>query len=211
MGKRIEHNRKISSERGKKTRQRKFVILIASEGKNKTEKNYFHNFQKSKSPYNIVFANGNDTDPLRMVNLLIKQIKKYNLDLAGKDKAYCIFDTDINPTKNKMIRDAKALAKENNIIVITSSPCIEYWFYLHFDYTTASLTNKEVIKKLKKFYPKYVKNLDIYPDIVDKTDIAIKWAKKAIKFQIDNNKEIGTIEANPCTEIYKIIEFLDRS
>ena len=33
-------------------------------------------------------------------------------------------------------------------------------------------------------------------------------AKKLEKYQLDNNKEIGTVEANPNTEIYKIVEEL---
>jgi hypothetical protein len=36
MGRRIEHNRKISSDRIKKLRQPKNKIIIAVEGKNKT-------------------------------------------------------------------------------------------------------------------------------------------------------------------------------
>ena len=66
----------------------------------------------------------------------------------------------------------------------------------------------EVIKRLKDYYPKYEKNINIYPDIIEKINLAIKRAKKLEKYQINNNRKIGTVEANPNTEVYKIVEHL---
>ena len=79
------------------------------------------------------------------------------LDLQDDDVAYCVFDTDIDPNKNKIIEEAIQLAMKNHIKIITSSPCIELWFLLHYDYTTANMSSKNVIKRLKKFYPQYEK------------------------------------------------------
>ncbi len=208
MGRKVEHNRIISNERVRKVRKQKNKILIASEGKNKTEKTYFSNFEDGKKSYNITYAKGNNTDPLKLVKMLIKEIGELKLDLQDNDVAYCIFDTDVNPNKNKIIEEAIELAKKNDIKIITSSPCIELWFLLHYEYTTANMDNEEVIKRLKKYYPKYEKNVNIYPDIIEKIDIAINRAKKLEKYQIDNNKRIGTVEANPNTEVYKIVEYL---
>lgn len=208
MGRRIEHNRKISNDRVRKVRKQKSKILIAVEGNNKTEKIYFNNFEDSKKNFDISYARGNNTDPLKLVQMLIKEIKDNDLDLLDDDMAFCIFDTDIDPNKNKVIVNAIKLANKNNIKIITSSPCIELWFLLHYEYSTASMSNDEVIKKLKNYYPKYKKNINIYPDIKDKMDIAIKNAKKLERYQKDNNVKIGTVEANPSTEIYKVIEYL---
>lgn len=208
MGRRIEHNRKISNDRVRKVRKQKSKILIAVEGNNKTEKIYFNNFEDSKKNFDISYARGNNTDPLKLVQMLIKEIKDNDLDLLDDDMAFCIFDTDIDPNKNKVIVNAIKLASKNNIKIITSSPCIELWFLLHYEYSTASMSNDDVIKKLKNYYPKYKKNINIYPDIKDKMDIAIKNAKKLERYQKDNNVKIGTVEANPGTEIYKVIEYL---
>lgn len=130
------------------------------------------------------------------------------LDLQDDDVAYCVFDTDIDPNKNKIIEEAIRLAMKNHIKIITSSPCIELWFLLHYDYTTANMSSESVIKRLKKFYPQYEKNVNIYPDIIENLDTAIKRAKKLEKYQLDNNRRIGTVEANPNTELYKIVEYL---
>ena len=208
MGRRIEQNRRISSDRVRKIRKQKSKILIALEGKNNTEKTYFSNFEDGTKSYNISYAKGNNTDPLNLVQMLIKQIENMGLDLQDDDMAYCIFDTDTNPDKNKIINEAIQLAKKNNIKIITSSPCVELWFLLHYDYTTSNMSNEEVIKRLKKFYPKYEKNVNIYPDIIKNLDKAIERAKKLEKYQLDNNRRIGTVEANPNTEFYKIVEYL---
>ena len=208
MGRRVEHNRIISNDRVRKVRKQKSKILIAAEGKNKTEKTYFSNFEDGKKSYNITYARGNNTDPLKLVKMLIKEIDELKLDLQDDDVAYCIFDTDVDPNKNKIIEEAIQLAKKNNIKIITSSPCFELWFLLHYDYTTANMDSEEVLKRLKEYYPKYEKNINIYPDIIKEIDLAIDRAKKIEKYQIDNNRRIGTVEANPNTEVYKIVEYL---
>lgn len=208
MGRRIEHNRRISNDRVRKARKQKSKILIAAEGKNKTEKTYFSNFEDGKKTYNITYARGNNTDPLKLVKMLIQEIDELKLDLKDDDVAYCIFDTDVDPNKNRIIEEAIQLARKNNINVITSSPCFELWFLLHYDYTTANMDSEEVIKRLKEYYPKYEKNINIYPDIIKEIDLAIDRAKKLEKYQTDNNRRIGTVEANPNTEAYKIVEYL---
>ena len=208
MGRRVEHNRKISNVRVRKLRKPKSKVLIATEGKNKTEKTYFSNFEDSKKSYNVTYARGNNTDPLKLVKMLIKEIAELRLDLQDDDVAYCIFDTDVDSNKNTIIEEAIQLAKKNNINIITSSPCIELWFLLHYDYTTANMNNEEVIRRLKKYYPKYKKNINIYPDIIEKIDLAINRAKKLEKYQINSKQRIGTVEANPNTEVYKIVEYL---
>ena len=208
MGRRVEHNRIISNDRVRKVRKQKSKILIAAEGKNKTEKTYFSDFEDGKKSYNITYARGNNTDPLKLVKMLIKEIDELKLDLQDDDVAYCIFDTDVDTNKNKIIEEAIQLARKNNIKIITSSPCFELWFLLHYDYTTANMDSEEVIKRLKEYYPKYEKNINIYPDIIKEIDLAIDRAKKIEKYQTDNNRRIGTVEANPNTEVYKIVEYL---
>ena len=52
------------------------------------------------------------------------------------------------------------------------------------------------------------KNCNIYPDIKDKTNKAIDNSKKLEKYQKQNNRKLQTLEANPYTEIYKIVEEL---
>ena len=194
--------RNINSRKSKK------VILVAFEGKNKTENNYFSNYRLRDKDYIIKLVPGNETDPINLVNKTIIKVKELGLNLEENDRAYCIFDTDLDERKNMQIIKARKLAKKYHIIMITSNPCIELWFLLHFEYTTAWLSNNDVINKLKKYYPKYEKNINIFPEIKDKVFEAIKNAKKLESFQLDNNKIIGIVDANPSTEMYKIVEEL---
>lgn len=194
--------RNINSRKSKK------VILVAFEGKNKTENNYFSNYRLRDKDYIIKLVPGNETDPINLVNKTIIKVKELGLNLEENDRAYCIFDTDLDERKNMQIIKARKLAKKYHIIMITSNPCIELWFLLHFEYTTAWLSNNDVINKIKKYYPKYEKNINIFPEIKDKVSEAIKNAKKLESFQLDNNKIIGMVDANPSTEMYKIVEEL---
>lgn len=201
-------SRKISSDRTRKIRKPKNKILIAVEGNNKTEKIYFSNFDDGRKSYSISFAKGNYTDPLNLVLMLIDEIKKIGMDLSDGDKAYCVFDTDMDLNKNFIICDAKKLASRNKIEIISSTPSIELWFLLHYEWTTSSMTNKALMNRLKKYYPNYSKSLDIYHDISNNTKEAISRAKRLEEYQLANGKIIGTVEANPNTEIYKIVETL---
>lgn len=194
--------------RNNQNRKSKRVILVAYEGENKTEKNYFDNFAGRDKNYIIKSVPGNETDPINLVKQTIKKINDLSLDLSMDDKAFCIFDTDIKKDKNTQIEMAIKISRENNIIPIVSAPCVELWFLLHYEYTTATINSNEVIEKLKRHYPKYKKNCNIYPDIKDKINKAIDNSKKLEKYQKQNNRKLQTVEANPYTEMYKIVEEL---
>ena len=194
--------------RNNHNRKSKRVVLVAYEGENKTEKNYFDNFLGRDKNYIIKSVPGNETDPINLVKQTIKKVKDLELDLSLDDKAFCIFDTDTKLEKNVQIEAAIKMSKKNNIIPIVSSPCVELWFLLHYEYTTAIVSSNEVIERLKRYYPKYEKNCNIYPDIKDKTNKAIDNSKKLEKYQKQNNRKLQTLEANPYTEIYKIVEEL---
>ena len=145
--------------RNNHNRKSKRVVLVAYEGENKTEKNYFDNFLGRDKNYIIKSVPGNETDPINLVKQTIKKVKDLELDLSLDDKAFCIFDTDTKLEKNVQIEAAIKMSKKNNIIPIVSSPCVELWFLLHYEYTTAMVSSNEVIERLKRYYPKYEKKL----------------------------------------------------
>lgn len=204
----VKVKRNINNYRVGKSRCVKNKIIIAVEGVNKTERLYFNNFDNGKQKYSITIAKDKNTDPLNLVKKLSKEIKRLDIDLENGDKAFCVFDVDVNPSKDRIIEEARKLAKENGISIITSTPSIELWFLLHFEYTTASMSNLEVLRRLKSFYPKYEKNENIFLSINDKVRFAILNAKKLESYQIGCDKKIGLTNANPSTEMYKIVEYL---
>lgn len=70
------------------------------------------------------------------------------------------------------------------------------------------ISNKEIINDLKTYIPNYEKNMNIYPIIEDKTNIAIENSKKLEKEQIRDGKEIININCNPYTSVYKPVEYI---
>lgn len=197
-------------QRGKYNRKSKRVILVSYEGNNKTERYYFDSFKGIDKNYTIKTVPGNETDPVSLVKQTINKVKELRLDLSKDDKAYCIFDTDIDLKKNVQIRKAIELGKLNNICIITSSPCIEFWFLIHYEYTTKYLTNNDAIKRLKEYYSDYSKNCNMYSILYSKLNTAIENAKKLEKFHLSNNISIQTVEANPHTDVYLIVEELSK-
>ncbi len=199
-------------QRNRKNRISKRAILVSYEGKNKTEDIYLGNYNGRDNNYVIRKVPGNDTDPISLVEHTIAKVKELSLDLTGDDRAFCMFDTDVKPEKNSQISEAIRLAKENNIIPIVSAPCVEVWFLLHYRYSTAQYSsNDEVIEELKKHCAGYNKSYDIYPLIFGNTNKAIINAKRLEKFQLENGRILQTVETNPYTEVYKIIEEIQKN
>lgn len=134
--------------RNRKIINPKRVILIACEGENKTEKYYFNNFSGRNKDYIIKYVHGNETDPVNLVKNTITDIKSYGLNLKTDDVAFCVFDTDTDPIKNRQIENAKKLAERHKIKIITSNPSIELWFLLYYKFSSQSLTNEKLLYKL---------------------------------------------------------------
>jgi len=64
-------------KRNRNIRKSKRAILVAYEGKNKTEKNYFDSFKGIDKNYTIKIVPGNETDPINLVRQTIKKLKNY--------------------------------------------------------------------------------------------------------------------------------------
>lgn len=173
-------------KRGIVTRKRTPIYLMQVEGNNRTEKNYLKAIGKDKK-VRIVFTKGNYTDPINMAKNLLKEIEKEDLKNKNGDKAYCIFDTDIELSKQKQIDIAYQLLSKKTIAeIILSNPCFEYWFILHFSRENHAFnSNDEVMEALKKYIPEYEKNKNCYLLLQDKTEVAVKNAKAVEKTHRD--------------------------
>ena len=146
-----------------------------------------------------------------MVNTLQKDIKKMELQKRYGDLAYCVFDTDVDILKQEQIDTVLSKLQSKNTIIelIPSNPCFEIWYKAHFTNSTKSYSNNtELIKDLKKLIPNYQKNMDVYPSLCDKTNVAIKNAIMMENYHKKFEIEIYDIKANPSTQVYKIVEKL---
>lgn len=192
--------------RGRESRERKRIILIGTEGKNRTETKYFSGFNRYLSQYSIHFSIGNNTDALGVINNTIASMK----DIEKDDLVFSFIDYDTLNTKKHYESIAIALKKatKHNITVLVSNPIFEVWFLLHFRYSTRSYgDNEEVIHELRKYIADYEKNSDVFNILYNKISTAIKNA-----IQLDEyHKQMGHIEIyekSPSSDVYKLIELL---
>lgn len=190
--------------RGKRKRQQRRIILIGCEGHNRTERIYFHRFNSQQKKYRIHFSSGNYTDPLNIVSTLKSESCK--LELLQGDEVFAVIDLDNYAVKEKQLSQAKTLAKQAKIKIITSNPCFEAWFLAHFVYTTKCFTSsKKLLKELKKYIPNYCKNQDYFDILVSKTSFAIENCKK-IEDEHKKAKNKSIFSRNPSSLVYKIVE-----
>ena len=189
-------------------RQRKPIVAIGCEGKNKTETIYFKNF--SSRECNIKFSTGRHTDPVGMLNDLLDFMKEEDIKSEYGDKIYLLIDTDINQNKQIKIDEIKEKCEQNGIELITSTPTFEYWYILHYEYTAKKYQNSKSVKEeIKTKITNYSEKMNVYPIIADKTEEAIKNAKIIEKFHHDNGIEVDDEKANPHTSVYRVVEELN--
>lgn len=201
--------RKVDQKkRGKVSRKTKKIILIGAEGKNQTERKYFKAFNQVQSEYKIMAGKGNNTDPVGVVEDLLKSAKQEELDLKDGDMLACFIDVDFKNGRDQELRAAMKLARQNNVSVFLSNPCFEIWYLLHFRYSTKLYgSNEEVIKELGSYISDYSKSKDVHDLIENKLDDALANTKKLESFHLENGTN-DRLKKLPSTEAYKLIEMI---
>lgn len=196
--------RATKKDRKRYTRERKEIILIATEGKNKTERNYFREFNRSIKGCAIVFSDGNNTDPVNIVNDALNSADKRDIEPQNGDSIYAVFDTDFK--KESQILEARKLAERNGVEIILSNPCFEVWLLLHFRYSTHGYqSNNEVIKELNDVWPEYRKNIASFKQLRDRCEDAIENTGKLKKFHNETKGTDIVERCNPSTDVDKLV------
>ena len=192
-------------QRGKTTRLTKRVMLIGTEGKNKTETRYFNHFNQIQKEFRVQFSFGNSTDAVGIV----EDIKNSQsaLNFRSGDLAFAVFDADLWRTQGNRIQEAIDYAKEQKIKVVLSNPCFEVWFVLHFEDSKAPYDSSAgVIKKLKRYISGYEKKMDVFEVLWGKERTAIKHAEGLRTYHEDNRTKPS--ERNPMTDVDQVVKKL---
>ena len=191
------------------TRERKKIIVIGTEGDNKTESLYLRNLEKTQETYHFIFASGNETDPVKIVKNTIKKAKVEGISPRQGDLAISIFDLDLDSSKKNQLISAKNLSLNSNVLIITSNPCFEVWYLEHFGYTSKSFNNNaELIEELKKHVPKYRKSICDFEILYPLTEDAIKNCEMLDKHHRINSSEDMLEFSNPRTDVYQLIKLI---
>jgi hypothetical protein len=187
-------------------------ILIVAEGI-KTEPIYFNSLKKKlRLPMINVEVVPAGAAPITVVDEAIslrndrKKIAKKSPTQVPYDIVYCV--VDVEAPKADSLPKAVDKAKANNLEIILSNPCFEYWYLLHFRKTSSPFnTSQDVKSALRHEHPAYCESDKTIFDVVfDKTHEAIKRSKEVLNEQHNNTEDISN--CNPSTHIHKIVENL---
>lgn len=187
--------------------QKKPLIVICSEGgKKSSEYYYFRNYTNRN--LRIQFSTGNSTDPLGMLEDLLKYI--HNEDIASEDncRIFLVLDTDLSEKRINEIKEIKQKCIDNNIEIITSAPTFEIWYVMHYRNNRLRFnTSKEVKKELQSLNGTYTESMNMYKIIKNSTDSARNTAKFFEQQTLKNKEDL--LSSNPHTSIYKILDVID--
>ncbi|MBC6487169.1 RloB family protein [Aeromonas hydrophila] len=203
--------------RGNNSKSVKPAIRIYCEGE-KTEPyyikayvNHFHSEQKRV----IVVADTKKNTPVQLVQ---EAISAKNAT-ANNDVFWVVYDRE-SPSKysDALHLEATRMAKENDIQIAFSNVCFEYWFLLHFGFTTASYDNCDELlhqSKLKENLKKV--GIDDYdkglPFIFDKLKEMVPNAilnatkLKSSVLQSADPKKCAPCQLNPYIDVHEL--FID--
>jgi len=209
------HKRKAKSadrlERRKAKRSSYDKVLIVCEGE-KTEPHYFSECIKF---YKLNTANvevdGTCGSSPRSIYKQAVELREVELKREDPyDRIYCVFDKDSHETYDETL---ERISKYNPIGIFyaaVSVPCFEYWFLLHFKYTTkpyAATGNLsiggEVLKELKEVMPEYEKgNNNTFISLSPQIEFAKENAARSLNYANENHTD------NPSTSIHDLIDYL---
>lgn len=182
----------MKPRKNKHTKPFKKSVLIYCEGD--TEKNYLDSLKADRYKGLSI-----KTSPDLIGSSCFKKGFKYIEQILtdNPEESYSlifyVLDLDVIRNQGKTNEYKKAKAKLEQLVgthdrlyVIESMPCIEFWFYLHYDDKDSLLINyEEAKKKLKAYLSDYEKtNLyssRIYLKIKDKLATAIENSSKIVK------------------------------
>lgn len=143
----------------------------------------------------------NNTDPLGIVKEGIAQCRSY-------ERIFCVIDRDTHENFDEAIQLAK---KYEQLVVIASYPCSEFWYLIHYCRSRKSYAHagrkspgKQQLDALLGHYPNYEKSATgLFKELLDKLPTAKQNAEWALQeAAIDGN-------LNPSTKIHELIAFIE--
>lgn len=205
-------------ERKKATRNERKRVLIICEGE-KTEPLYFRElisfFCLSTADIKIC-GKECGSDPLSVV--------KYGEYCFNNDNDFdfisFVFDRDAHKTYDKALDKINNMKRKNkfrktSINAITSNPCFELWFLMHFAFSSRPYSVKGckssadcLIDDLKKYeiFKNYSKSIcNYFGEIIDKIEIAMKNSERLL---LEGREEENKHHLNPSTFVHELVKIL---
>ena len=184
-------------KRGQRRRKLKPVILIVTEG-SQTEPKYFEHYRSRQTNIDIrvvgSHTKGGETDYLALIRKAVEYQSKNQLSVSNGDAVWVVADGDVNyntpdpiAAKDKLLSKAQKMADAKGIHIALSNPCFEFWYLLHFQYTTKFFKDYPAVKNaLTTYLPDYEKTGDVYSQLSAHTTNALQNAKRVEQYHLQN-------------------------
>lgn len=146
-------------------------------------------------------------DPKALVDAARQNMKKANRDRSGVnrefDHLWCVFDVDEHPR----LRNALEEARQSNINVAISNPCIELWLLLHIDDQTAHIERADAQRQARN--EKIQDGKDIRPQFYGRMFANYETARARAQ-DLDKKHELdgSPPHHNPSSNIWRLIDLL---
>ncbi|MDD4000554.1 MAG: RloB domain-containing protein [Bacilli bacterium] len=133
--------------------RKKYAIV----GDGRTEQFYFDHLKKING-YNY------SVKPSLFDNISFEEAEEIICNLLEGGTDLVVFFTDYDTIVKEQKKDkfdcfCRNFEKNEKVLICESMPSIEFWFLIHYQYTTRPFRNcAEVEQALKKFIPNYCKN-----------------------------------------------------
>lgn len=119
---------------------------------------------------------------------------KNQLSVSNGDAVWVVADGDVNyntpdpiAAKDKLLSKAQKMADAKGIHIALSNPCFEFWYLLHFQYTTKFFKDYPAVKNaLTAYIPDYEKTGDVYSQLSGYTADALQNAKRVEQYHLQN-------------------------
>ena len=183
------------------------IILVVSEGA-VTEPQYLRGLAAACHNPRVQIRIAADHGGPKTVVEIAKKLKTAALKAAKKegdknlvfDAVWCVFDVDSHPR----IDEAVQQAKDNEIHLAISNPCIELWLLLHFSDHHSLRTRVKIRALLKSYLPAYNKDVNFARDFAKGYESALERATELDERAKALNR--GHHQQNPSTGFYSLTE-----
>lgn len=180
-------------------------LLVFAEGK-VTEEEYLNHYHRRHRRHVSVHIDDFRGVPLSLVRRAIDAKKKSEQEAKRRrgrayDEIWCVFDID----QHSGLKEALSLAREHNINVAVSNPCIELWFVLHFANQTAHIERHDV-QATARVHTKCKKSLS--PEALADLEERYEDAKaRALSLDEKHRGDARPFpDDNPSSGVWKIID-----
>jgi hypothetical protein len=185
------------------------VLIVCEDGVSSPQYFSFLGRQYRISPKIRVCGEECGSAPIDVVKFTKSLVTKRKLEkgMPQFESKWCVFDTEGVQNMHQSLFEAIDMANSNHFSLAISNPCFEFWYLLHFNYTTKPAHDcTEMITFLEEKFPAYDKgDNEIFEVIFPKTEDAIRYARRISE---EHFTGVDIENRNPSTEVYKLVEYL---